>query len=371
VEKSLRLDESHSLYLLGEKSSSPFFKRYRLLMEICAAQGEFLSFEQNPEWLSCYQQDAQDLHTKLPLLVFRPHTIANIAPFLEACHQMDFPVSTRCGGTGLAGGCVPSTEGVVVLTGHLKNMREYDRQKGTICLEPGVTVRELNRFVKNDLWIFPLSMSTEGVAGIAGCLSSHARGYHQQQEGIFDAIQSVTLADGQGQILEVPSPLVCGAEGLWGVILEIKVQLQRPASFFQEFLYWGSWETVLAQLPFLRSLHSLSFLVWWQERFYLGLEGEAWRLAPSVSFLNRQLPGIEAHPLSSKQSTQLFLPNRKPFVIMSTALNSSQLPEACQWSLAEANELQLECLQQADVLAGSLHLILQSQESLQTFIKGY
>lgn len=366
--QSFKLNTAHSLYLLGQKSSSSHrFNQYRSLIQMCADQGEFLSFEKSSEWLSCFERDSQILHAKLPLIVFRPHSSTNIAPFIKACHQLDLSVTIRCGGTGLMGSCVPATEGVVLLTGHLKGIRKYDFERGMISLEPGVTVRQLNQYVEADHWFFPLSMATEGVAGIAGCLSSHARGYHQQQQNFYDIITSVILVDGQGHILEVPSSLVCGAEGLWGVIIEINLQLKRRPHQRQEFMYRGSWQEMLAKLSLLRSLHSLSFVAWTRDCFYLGLEGEAWRLTSSISFLTQHLPGIEPLSTTYEQLNRSFLPSRKSFIILTSAFNSMLLPEACQRSLAEARHLDLECFQQVDLLAGSLQLILQSEDSLYVF----
>lgn len=337
-------------------------------METCAQQGEFLSFENLSEWLSCYEQDAQALYAKLPLVVFRPFSTAHIAPFLQACDQMDLSVTIRCGGTGLAGGCVPSTEGIILLTGHLKQMRDYDRKKGKICLEPGVTVRQLNSYIEPDHWYFPLSMATEGVAGLAGCLSCQARGYHQQQSALFNAIESVTLVDGQGQILEVPSSLVCGAEGLWGVIIEMQVQLERKFYHQRTFIYQESWQHLLSQLPTLSSLSALTFVIWKEDQFYLKLETEAWRLNSAVAFLLQSLPNLQPCMLPLEKFSHSFLPSQKPFVVISSVFNqASQLPEACQRSLAQAKHLQINCLQQADILAGSLHLILQSEETLYCF----
>jgi len=335
-------------------------------MNVCAQQGAFLSFEATPEWLSCYERDAQHLHSKRPLLVFRPHTIASIAPFLQACYHRSIPVTTRCGGTGLVGSCVPSTEGVVLLTGHLKNIKNYDAKRGIICLEPGVTVRMLNQYVTADHWFFPLSMATEGVAGLAGCLSSQARGYHQQHQAIFDAIESVTLIDGQGHMLEAPSPLVCGAEGLWGVIIEMRVQLKKRPSQCHEFIYCGSWQEILAQLSSLRSLYSLTSLEWSKDVFYLRVEGESWRLDKTVTFLFQSLPGLQKISPSNR-NRHSFLPSQKPFIILSSAFRSSQLSEACQWALTQAEHLELKCLQHADILAGSLQIVLQSTESSYDF----
>lgn len=365
---SLRLDDSQSLYLLGHRSSAtPFFQPYRKLMVMCEKEGEFLSYETSPEWLACYEHDAQTMQSKLPLLVFRPHTVANIAPFLQACHQLDLAVTVRCGGTGLVGSCVPATEGIVLLTGHLKQLKSYDADKGTIYLEPGVTVNLLNRYVEADQWIFPLAMATNGIAGIAGCLSCQARGYHQQQQTLFDAIDLVTLVDGYGQILEVPSSVVCGSEGLWGVIIEMKVQLRRKPPCSHELTYKGSWSEILTKLNDLRLLQCLAFVEWSHEQFYLGLEGEAWRLSHAADFLVQTLPGIKPLIRRERQSRKPFLPSQKPFVMVSSVFSSSQLSEACQWSLEEAKHLQLECIQHADVLAGSLQIILQAKESPYSF----
>ncbi len=370
MDNSFQLDDSHSLYLLGQPLSSPLLKRYHSLMNAFAKQGEFLSFDATAEWLSCYQQDAQHLHTKLPLLVFRPFTIASIAPFLRACHEMELAVTSRCGGTGLVGGCVPSKEGILLLTGHFKQIREYNVKDGKVCVEPGVTARQLNQYVEADQWCFPLEMASVGVAGLAGCLSSQARGYHQQQRALFDAIESVTFVDGKGQLLEAPVSLLCGAEGLWGVIIEIKMHLQRKPPDRRKLIYTGSWENIVAKLDILRSIQSLNVVAWLQDKFYLRLEGETWRLDQAVRQLFQSLPGLQVqHVSDNEQISSFFLPTRKPFVVISSSINSLQLSDACQWALKEAMQLQLICRQQADVLAGSLHLILQSEDHPYAFAK--
>ena len=245
---SIQLNDSHSLYLLGEKPLSSSLHRFEQLMERCKREGEFLSFHETSDWLSCYEKDAQSSYAKMPLLVFRPYTAAHIAPFLQACHQMEISVTIRCGGTGLSGGCVPSKESVVLLTGHLNQMKDYHNKAGTISIGPGVTVRQLNRYVAADGWVFPLSLATEGTAGIAGCLSCNSRGYHQQQQALYDVIEQVTLIDGQGHVIDLPASFVCGAEGLWGAIIALKMRLKRLPSQTQHFSYVGSWDEILTQL---------------------------------------------------------------------------------------------------------------------------
>ena len=354
-----------SFYLLGPKNSSNLsFQRYLRLMELCALEGEFLSFDSHQTWLSCYERDSQKVQTKLPLLVFRPFTIQSIPPFLRNCHDLCIPVSNRCGGTGYSGGCLPGAEGVVLLTGHLKKISCYDPEKGTLCVEAGVTVRELNRFTASDRWHFSLSMATEGVAGLAGCLSSHARGYHQQERLFYDSIEWVKIADGRGDVFQVPSSFVCGSEGMLGTFLEMKVQLKKIPASRQEFIFRGSWTEFFAQLPKLYSLQVLSFAIWDQDAFHLGLEGDAWRIEPSLKALVKYLPGIE--PVA-KRSQNTFYPHKAPFVAISTAFDPYQLAEAHQRADDGAKKLGFNYSSYSDILAGSLQLILYCNEDLYSF----
>jgi FAD/FMN-containing dehydrogenase len=336
-------------------------------MERCKREGEFLSFHEVSDWLFCYEKDSQPLYAKMPLLVFRPYTAAHIAPFLQACHQMEIPVTIRCGGTGLSGGCVPSKESVVLLTGHLNQIKDYHRKAGTISIGPGVTVRQLNRYVAADGWFFPLSLATEGTAGIAGCLSCNSRGYHQQQRALYDVIEQVTLIDGQGQVIDVPASLVCGAEALWGVIIELKMRLKKLPSQRHYFSYAGSWHEILIQLPKLRSIHALTSLIWSKDRFYFKLEGDDWRLPSAAAFLARCLPEVTSQSISLESICHSFLPSRPNFAVISSSFRTDQLSDACAWSLEQAQSLQLECFQMVDLLAGSLHLILQTAEDLYSF----
>lgn len=360
---------SQSLYLLGRKLDHPSLQRYSELIEKCFNEGEFLSFKENSDWLSCYAGDAQPIHSKYPVLVFRPHSTSNIAPFLHICHQMDVPVTTRCGGTGLSGCCVPSKEGIVLLTGHLNQIKDYNHKNGSVTIEPGVTIRQLNQFVMDDGWRFPLSLATEGIAGIAGCISCHSRGYHQQEQSIYSVIEQVVLVDGKGERLHVPYSLVCGAEGLWGVIIEMTLTLKKLPQQVELFSYTGSLEDVLNQFPLLRSLHSLKGVIRLNDHFYFQLEGEKWRIPGTAAYLKKYLPGIVQGNGSLEMMSKKFLPSRRNSVVVSSLFQPAQLSHAATWSIDQAESLQLECLQMIDVLSGSLHLILQTDENLYSFTK--
>lgn len=360
-------DTSHSLTFLGEKSSSPLFKNYRELIEECSKCGEFISFDSGNDYLCCYKGDAQPLYSRLPILVFRPHTCSDIAPFIRVCHRRNIPVTVRGGGTGFSGGSVPSKEGVVLLTGHLKGISEYDSKEGRVTLEPGVTPRQLNEYVGGDGWHFPLSLPSGGVAGIAGCLGCNSKGYFQQQEPIYDSIIQVKVIDGTGEMVQAAPPLVCGAEGLLGVIVSIELQLNKYPARRALFSYGGSWESVLENLPTLLSLELLKYAVWFNDKFYFQLEGDLWRFQPSISFLAKTLPSIRQESCLIDEISRNFYATNRFSARVGGVFRPDQLPYASAWVDEQAAEVELESSQMVDLVAGSLQILIQSKEDEYSF----
>lgn len=358
---------SCSVHFLGSVPSS--FPSFRSLMNKCAKEGEFLSYESSGELLPCYAYDAQMLHSRIPLAVFKPHAISNIPHFVRACHELSIPIAIRCGGTGVAGGSIPPKEGIVLLTGHLRKIKSYDRLNGDLCLEPGVTIRQINQFVGGDGWHFPLSMQTEGVAGIAGCLSSGARGYHQQSRAMYDSIEQVFLVDGRGDVIVVPSHLVCGAEGLLGVIIEIKLRLERKKVYSLIFSYKASWEKIISKMDDLRMILGLESIIWKDEVFTIFIQTEEWRKPATISFLEKLLPGIQAISDVTASRWHSFSASKQPFAMVSSFFHLCRLPLASSKSVELAENLHLDIKQSTDLLTGGLHLIIESKEPLYYFQK--
>ena len=74
-----------------------------------------------PELLGEYASDASTL-TYTPELVVRAESVSDIQALMELANIYRFPVTPRGGGSGLAGACLPSLGGVVLLTGGLNRI---------------------------------------------------------------------------------------------------------------------------------------------------------------------------------------------------------------------------------------------------------
>lgn len=273
------MDTKASIYLLSSGVlNQEEFLPYRHVIHQFYDQGEFLSFEHQSEMLSCYQSDSQQLHTRRPLVVFKPHSAAVIAAFVQACCQEAIPLAIRCGGTGLMGGCVPPQKGILLLTGHLRQILHYDSQTGQATVEPGITPKQLSQRGFQEGWECPLEMAANGVAGLAGCLSTSARGYHQSLHTLNTFFQWVDIIDGEGNEHRMPARFVCGAEGMLGVIIRLHVQLSRIPQMRLEGQFCSEWDSMQDQWDWFKAQSSLISLTWDGRQCCVVLAGEEWRV---------------------------------------------------------------------------------------------
>lgn len=357
----------HSVYLLAnEKNKCHSLDRYRTIIQKLNSFGQFLTYEKNPEWLSCYAQDSQHLKALLPLLVFKPHDVASVKPFINACYEADLPIQVRGGGTSLSGASIVAPEGVILLTGHLNRILDYDSVKGIVKIEPGVTCHQLNQYVQNHGWEFPLEMATSGVAGLGGCLSSQAKGYHQGSRKLYSAIISASLIDGTGEMLKVPGSLLCGAEGMFGVIAQLEIQLSRIPQ--ERFILEGvlTWDEITQNLDLFKQYHSLQSLCWYGDKCQFLLEGESWRVNVVSEEIQRSYPRIfkdlktKRFNFSLKNHSSIALNCTFPIRHLSSVKNNF---DELLRSLGIESQFCME------VLSGSLYILLKSQQPVFEFLR--
>jgi len=329
-------------------------------------EGDFLTFQDHGDWLPCYEKDAQKLKVLSPLLVYRPYSLENISAFIRACASKKVPVRVRCGGTSLSASSVPSEDGIVLLTSHCKNILEYNSVSGRVWVEPGVTVSQLNHFVQEDGWEFPLEMATTGVAGLGGCLSCHAKGYLQNHFPMYNSMCTIVLIDGKGELLDAPWSLICGSEGIFGVIIRMEIQLSRR---IKKKLFLSScmmFEELMEYLPMIKQHQSLKSIVWNEKDFFFGFEGEEWRLEPAVEALKNLMKPHQME-VTEKIDSSFRFTGKKMSIHLSGALPLRALINgiACMERLAE--EMGFESQMSSEVFSGSLQVCLSSSDDLLRF----
>ena len=143
-----------------------------------------LELLQKPSELQRFSRDAFDyspvLNAQLDRcqadLVVRPLNVEAVASLAAACFRHQVPLTLRGTGTGNYGQSVPLEGGVVMLTSALNKVRHIDRQTGTVTVEPGCSLRDLDQQLRNEGRQLRLLPSTWRSATIGGFLAGGSGG---------------------------------------------------------------------------------------------------------------------------------------------------------------------------------------------------
>lgn len=314
--------------LLGppHAGSHPLFQE---LKHVVNPLGELLGPFQGMEFLSCYAHDAQTLEQKTPYAVFRPHQSQSIPPFVQICRKLGFILTSRGAGTGLSGSCLPGRQGIILLTGHLKEVLSYDKELGYVEVQCGMTVKKLNLKVEEDHWHFPYRMLSEGVATLAGILSTNARPWNRGRIPPLERlVTGVTFIDEEGLERKGRAAAFCGKEGSEGIITSVELSLEPLPQKKLSMARSISLEDLIQKVPCLEELWAIKSILWdaHNEKMLIELEGEEWRVLAAEKAVDRLFPesGDPGRPVPPLQAA------RSPSLLFVSNLPRNQLHKAYQ-----------------------------------------
>ncbi|MBC7710263.1 MAG: FAD-binding protein [Rhizobacter sp.] len=121
-----------------------------------------------------YATDAS-IYQQIPVGVFVPKTADDIKNAIDVARDAKVPVLARGGGTSQCG----QTTGVALViddSKYFRNVINFDAQKRTVSVEPGMVLDHLNAFLKpHGLW-FPVDVSTSAQATLGGMAGNNSCG---------------------------------------------------------------------------------------------------------------------------------------------------------------------------------------------------
>jgi FAD/FMN-containing dehydrogenase len=125
-----------------------------------------------------YVVDWTGTHEGRALAVVRPGSTDEVAEVVRACAETRTPVVPQGGNTGLVGGGVPDASGrsVVVSLGRMRSVRDVDPVAGTITVDAGVVLADVQAAAERAGRLFPMSLGSEGSCTIGGNLATNAGG---------------------------------------------------------------------------------------------------------------------------------------------------------------------------------------------------
>ncbi len=203
------------------------------LTEICGADGVVT----DPQELRTYECDGLTAHRCSPGLVVLPQTAEQVAAVVRACAAASVPFVARGSGTGLSGGALPRSDGVLIVTAKMRSIIAIDAASRRAIVEPGVTNLSVSKAAEPYGLFYAPDPSSQVICSVGGNVAENSGGAHCLKHGFtvhhVTGLQIVTpqgeltwLGDGTGA---TPGYDLVGAftgsEGTLGIVTKIVVKL--------------------------------------------------------------------------------------------------------------------------------------------------
>jgi len=184
----------------------------------------------------CYNTDASRLTGNAEKVVF-PKTAEEVQRIVQT-YNLD--IVPRGAGSEKVGGAIPNNS-VVVDMSKMNKVSNFDLLKRIVCVQAGITIRELNEKLNKIGFEFPIQTNNQGISSIGGMIALNQIGNRSMKYGkMKDWIEEIEFVDGRGELMKIgKSDImdVCGMEGITGIIISavIKIipKIKRSASIFQ------------------------------------------------------------------------------------------------------------------------------------------
>lgn len=213
--------------------------RRQLLTELIGIVGDD-AVRHRPVDLLVYEYDGSvdgAVDTATPAAVVLPRTTGQVAAIVKLARRAGLPVVARGAGTGLSGGAVSQSGGIIVSLTRMTRIIDVNRLDRTALVEPGVINLELSEHVHGDGFFFAPDPSSQKACTIGGNVAENSGGPHCLKYGVTTNHilgLEVVLADGEVIWTEVArdgfggldlTAALVGSEGMFGIVTKALVKL--------------------------------------------------------------------------------------------------------------------------------------------------
>lgn len=177
------------------------------------------------------------LDRAMPDLVTLPRSTADVQLLVRDAQAAGVPIVARGAGTGISGGSVPASGGLIISTARLNRVLQIDSANRCAVVQPGVVNLDLSKVAEPYGLFFAPDPSSQKASTIGGNIATNAGGPHCLSLGVtVNHILGLELVVHDGSVVRVggkspDSPgldltgILVGSEGTLGIVTEATVRL--------------------------------------------------------------------------------------------------------------------------------------------------
>ena len=200
------------------------------------------------EQLSAYESDGLTAYRSRPLAVAVPETTEEVVALVGFCNRERLPFVARGSGTSLSGGSLPVADGIVIALNRLNKILRLDPAQRIAVVQPGVINTQVSAAAAPYKLHYAPDPSSALICTIGGNVAFNSGGAHCLKYGMTaNHVLGIKAVLGTGEVVEWGGPsrehigpdwcgLFNGNEGLFGIALEITLQLLPRAECFHTVL---------------------------------------------------------------------------------------------------------------------------------------
>jgi glycolate dehydrogenase FAD-linked subunit len=187
----------------------------------------------HPDALATYRSDGLAHYRQTPLAAVLPGNGDEVRRVVRACFEEGVPWVARGSGTGLSGGALPISDGVLIVLARLRRILSVELEDARVVVEPGVTNLAVSRVVA-PTHFYPPDPSSQIVCSIGGNIAENSGGAHCFKYGFttnYVTGLEVVLSDATVVELDRDEPgydllgAFVGSEGTLGVATRITLRV--------------------------------------------------------------------------------------------------------------------------------------------------
>jgi glycolate oxidase len=200
------------------------------------------------EQLAAYESDGLTAFRARPLAVAMPESAEEVIALVRLCHEEGLPFVARGSGTSLSGGSLPVEDGIVIALNRLNRILNLDPAQRIAVVEPGVVNTQVTAAAAPHGLHYAPDPSSQSICTIGGNVAFNSGGAHCLKYGMTaNHVLGLKAVLANGEVVEWGSAsreavgpdwcgLFTGNEGLFGIALEITLQLLPKAECFHTVL---------------------------------------------------------------------------------------------------------------------------------------